>query len=253
MRGAPIAHAMAALAVVACGRIGFDPADCTTLGPSCPTLPRFVDVQVGSRHACALTDAGELYCWGANDAGQLGLGDSIVRSEHPQRVDDGGGPWTAMSVGGEHTCGLRAGVIWCWGQNRDAQVLAMGGGTVSIPTLVPGAPPLDQIGAGGRHTCGIVAGALWCWGHNTANGAGMNLTAPTRIGALDDWTAISTGSFNSCGISASQVSSAGGSMPTGNAACHRRVWCCRRRSRSRAHGPSAPAPPERARSTLRAR
>jgi alpha-tubulin suppressor-like RCC1 family protein len=195
---------MAALAVVACGRIGFDPTDCTTLGPSCPTQPRFVDVQVGARHACALTDAGEIYCWGANDAGQLGLGDSIVRSEYPQRVDDGGGAWTAMSVGGEHTCGLRGGAIWCWGQNNSSQVLAMSGGTVPVPTLVPGAPPLDKIAAGGRHTCGIGAGALWCWGDATVNGTLMVTTVPTRVGTLDDWTSISAGSINSCGISASQ-------------------------------------------------
>jgi len=27
-------------------------------------------------------------------------------------------PWTSVSAGSEHTCGIRAGTLWCWGYNR---------------------------------------------------------------------------------------------------------------------------------------
>src|SRR5215471_18022741 len=37
--------------------------------PTTVTLTRLV---VGESHACALTDVGEVYCWGNDDQGQLG-------------------------------------------------------------------------------------------------------------------------------------------------------------------------------------
>ncbi|XP_048589232.1 E3 ubiquitin-protein ligase HERC2 isoform X2 [Nematostella vectensis] len=40
-----------------------------------------VDVSVGSIHCLALTDAGEVYCWGRNDQGQLGDIDCQIRPE----------------------------------------------------------------------------------------------------------------------------------------------------------------------------
>jgi alpha-tubulin suppressor-like RCC1 family protein len=39
--------------------------------------------------ACAISNLDELYCWGANNHGQLGIGRPDVESTHiPQRVLD---------------------------------------------------------------------------------------------------------------------------------------------------------------------
>lgn len=35
---------------------------------------RFKSITAGSTHTCALTPTGAAYCWGENDAGQLGRG-----------------------------------------------------------------------------------------------------------------------------------------------------------------------------------
>lgn len=36
---------------------------------------KFVAVDAGHHHVLAASKSGEVYCWGANDYGQLGLGD----------------------------------------------------------------------------------------------------------------------------------------------------------------------------------
>lgn len=90
----------------------------------------FVPVTVSSRveieydepspsHTCAITTRSELYCWGANDAGQLGVG-ATEHSATPLRVplDD----VELVSAGGRHTCALAAGELYCWGSNTRGQL-----------------------------------------------------------------------------------------------------------------------------------
>lgn len=44
-------------------------------------------VVAGHNHSCALTESGEVYCWGSNLYGQLGIGDSTLRHTHiPQKI-----------------------------------------------------------------------------------------------------------------------------------------------------------------------
>lgn len=50
-------------------------------------VPRAVQVAAGFAHACALTEAGEVYCWGLNTSGELGQGTSEGTSHIPVRVD----------------------------------------------------------------------------------------------------------------------------------------------------------------------
>ncbi|MBZ0121713.1 MAG: hypothetical protein K8H88_32245, partial [Sandaracinaceae bacterium] len=45
-----------------------------------------VTVSAGSLHTCAVTEDGELYCWGDGSRGQLGLGVSGMRAT-PTRVE----------------------------------------------------------------------------------------------------------------------------------------------------------------------
>jgi hypothetical protein len=47
---------------------------------------RFRQISTGRNHACGVTTNGELYCWGRNDAGQLGHGRIAPYSPHPVKV-----------------------------------------------------------------------------------------------------------------------------------------------------------------------
>lgn len=60
-------------------------------------------ISVGTSHACALLDSGELECWGGNDHGE---------------ADVPAGRFVAVSAGEYHSCGLRPqGEIECWGRD----------------------------------------------------------------------------------------------------------------------------------------
>jgi Regulator of chromosome condensation (RCC1) repeat len=74
-----------------------------------------------SDHACALLDSGELWCWGENGRGQLGVGDTEDRWQ-PIQIPDL--PKLAdVAVGSQHTCALaKNGSVYCWGADHLGQV-----------------------------------------------------------------------------------------------------------------------------------
>jgi alpha-tubulin suppressor-like RCC1 family protein len=82
------------------------------------------EVQTNWFHSCALRAQGRLVCWGRNAEGQLGLGDWTWRGQ-PEDVSAGSAPWSAVAVGRFHTCGVRAGAVYCWGKNDADQQLGL--------------------------------------------------------------------------------------------------------------------------------
>lgn len=81
----------------------------------------FVAMAVGSYHTCGITPNSQLYCWGSNTYGKLGVG-STISTTAPLRVS-GAHEWVAISAGGNHTCGIAKdeGVL-CWGWNALGQL-----------------------------------------------------------------------------------------------------------------------------------
>jgi alpha-tubulin suppressor-like RCC1 family protein len=85
---------------------------------------------VGIAHSCGITTAGAVYCWGYNNAGQLGNGNRL-NSALPSPVI---GPTTFMGIAAAssspastsshpHTCGILAdGAAYCWGDNSVGQM-----------------------------------------------------------------------------------------------------------------------------------
>ncbi len=72
-------------------------------------------------HSCALSAAGEAFCWGNNTFGQLGDGTTETRP-NPMPVS-GGHRFTQLSAGAAHTCGVTgAGELYCWGRNSSGQL-----------------------------------------------------------------------------------------------------------------------------------
>lgn len=65
--------------------------------------------------SCGLGTSGEVYCWGANRYGEVGIG-TTTQQPIPVRISGPVPPFTSISVGDFHACGLTFdGVAWCWG------------------------------------------------------------------------------------------------------------------------------------------
>ena len=154
-------------------------------------------------YACALRCDGSVWCWGANDHGQLGDGTTAARAT-PVQVRGLGGPATAIGAGYNHACAVVRGEALCWGDNVYGQ---LGDGTRENrvePATVPGLGGVVAVAGGGVHTCAIVeGGAMRCWGHNMFGGVGdgTNFDRPTPriVAALrDSVDAMALGQYSTC-------------------------------------------------------
>ncbi|MFO0626657.1 MAG: hypothetical protein U0325_13670 [Polyangiales bacterium] len=99
--------------------------------PAPPPTSRF---SAGSNHTCALSEDGEVRCWGGNEFGQLGDG-TTTRHTRPGAVVALPAAATHISTGNGFTCAaLRDGRVFCWGDNANGN---LGDGTAQTsPTPV---------------------------------------------------------------------------------------------------------------------
>lgn len=83
-----------------------------------------VQIACGHRHCLALTNKGELYSWGLNDCGQLGLGLKVRTVATPTIVGSLLGlPISLISCGGYHSIILStSGAVYGWGKNSFGQL-----------------------------------------------------------------------------------------------------------------------------------
>jgi alpha-tubulin suppressor-like RCC1 family protein len=141
-------------------------------------------VGVGAFHSCAVRASGELYCWGGNLNGQLGIGPmgSTKDQAEPQRVA-GNVRWASVAGGDRHTCALDLnGALYCWGMNEDRQLGIPNADFVSLPTRIDADAPdgWRALGLGERHSCAVRADrTLWCWGLNSSGQAGIGTVTET--------------------------------------------------------------------------
>lgn len=134
------------------------------------------EVTAGLEHACALSEEGLAFCWGANRSGELGPDLEAPFSATPIAVLpeerflqlSAGAPPTLAPVSGEggHTCGLtEAGTALCWGNGRVGQLGIGETPHASGPVSPAGDVAFVELHASAGYTCGIDADAVvHCWG-----------------------------------------------------------------------------------------
>jgi len=110
------------------GRGFFSPNGEPTIAPVLGGLT-FVRLSLGIHNTCGLTATGAAYCWGTNDAGQIGMGFASYDPNEPDWFNPtpvavvGGNVLSTIAVGMEFVCGVTAGgVAKCWGSNVTSQL-----------------------------------------------------------------------------------------------------------------------------------
>eukprot|EP01083_Nonionella_stella_P023645 65414_1 len=147
--------------------IGFDP----------------IQITAGEQSTCALSASNKIKCWGLNDYGQLGIGDTVDRGTSVAQMGDNlqfvalGTGFTPIRVesGPFHVCALSdSGKVKCFGRNDYGQLgyghtTNIGDGSSemndSLPTVDLGSNlTVTQITGGRLHTCALFAiGNIKCW------------------------------------------------------------------------------------------
>ncbi|XP_024882774.1 probable E3 ubiquitin-protein ligase HERC4 isoform X1 [Temnothorax curvispinosus] len=83
-----------------------------------------VQIACGVEHSIALTNDGELYAWGSNRDGQLGLGSYTSNEIKPKRITTlAAVPIAFVACGGYHTVVIsKSGAVFSWGRNTFGQL-----------------------------------------------------------------------------------------------------------------------------------
>ena len=177
-------------------------------------------VSVGGQHTCALTDGGEVLCWGAGANGRLGNVDSVDALTYVEVSGIGGDEDSKVlevSLGEDHSCALRNnGSSICWGKGDSGQ-LGLGNDelTTNVPTevvaILRNFSGVLGVSVGESHSCAWTeAEQAFCWGDGADGRLGNNgevgLDIPTMVlsdGAgepLSNVISMSLGSSHSCAV-----------------------------------------------------
>ena len=167
-------------------------------------------VALGDSHTCATTSVAELYCWGSDSSGQLGIGSQNDRRIFPALVT-GGTSFAFVTAGRAHTCAVAtpnpdSTYVYCWGANDRGQVGDSTNSQRTTPVAVAPRIAFSVATAGRDHTCAIATatGKAYCWGDNTFGQLGDSSTSarnsPVPVAGGHTFNAISAGGNHTCGV-----------------------------------------------------
>ncbi|MFV8756711.1 RCC1 domain-containing protein [Nannocystaceae bacterium ST9] len=142
-----------------------------------PGLPAMVEIDASDDHVCGRSEAGEVWCWGSNEYGQLGDG---TTTSHARSTPVKAGAWPDLrqiSVGFGKSCVVRAESIECWGWLSERH-------TDRTPTEIPGVRA-SELASRESTTCAHEGPSWKCWGGDTWTLAGASGAA--RIVEVAEW------------------------------------------------------------------
>ena len=184
------------------------------LGSSEPLT--FVAISAGSAFTCGIAKGGQVFCWGDDEYGQLGIGSTDGADQLRPTPIASALLFTAVSAGADHACALaKGGALWCWGRNFFGEV---GDGTTdetSVPVPVVGGYAFTDLSAGLPYdgdevrTCAIAKGGkAYCWGDNLGGRLGVGFASqfeavPVPVAGGFTFTSITAGMVHGCGVTKS--------------------------------------------------
>eukprot|EP00004_Rigifila_ramosa_P017481 TRINITY_DN4261_c0_g1_i13.p1 TRINITY_DN4261_c0_g1~~TRINITY_DN4261_c0_g1_i13.p1 ORF type:complete len:3428 (-),score=662.20 TRINITY_DN4261_c0_g1_i13:17-9130(-) len=185
------------------GQLGIDTlANVGDLPGQMPPIDAFIPNSVrfaalGRRFSCAVQVSGEIYCWGANNFGQLGFGNTSAAARPVLVTDLATLTAAGLSAGSEHICLLDTlASLYCWGSNTLGQ-LGLGDNSGSnamigdqpgeIPPTAVSVGAVLQVVCGSFYTCVLLGSdQISCWG----DGSMGQLGSGTAISSLSPGSSL---------------------------------------------------------------
>ena len=200
-------------------KLNVESTDGYVYGPKLVQFPHninAVELAVGRNHQCILDDMSDIYCWGYNSYGQLGLGNftSYVRTPAKVTLPSGLVP-VSVQARSDFSCMLTTEQsVYCWGQNNGH----LGDGTSSnknrpSQVLLPYTDKASVLSVGYRHSCVLSVDAKpYCWGFNNYGQLGTKSTwsstsehlVPIQIDVFGDVIDIEVGYEHTCALTRTQ-------------------------------------------------
>lgn len=176
----------------------------TTFASTAATAVQLAGVEAGVDFSLGWTANGTLYAWGANNVGQLGLGDTTARDTPTFVPMPGGASVVAASAGVNASIALTStGDVYTWGSSDVAP-------SGAVPGLIPELSGQDVVGvsSGGFFFLAWTGdGRLFSWGNN---GGG-------RLGRTGAGTLFTPGQVTAQGMGGRFVTSAAAGRHFGTA------------------------------------
>jgi hypothetical protein len=137
-------------------------------------------------HTCALRKTG-LFCWGANEKGQLG-DETSQSASVPVHAKVAGDDVVEVALHTGRSCVRKqSGKVACWGANDSGQ-LGDGTQTDSLEAVEPDVADVKQLALDEKSTCVLRADqSVWCWG---------GPTAPAAVGGIEGALDVHNGGMN---------------------------------------------------------
>lgn len=131
----------------------------------------------GQFSTAAVTEAGELYMWGSNEAGQLGRGDFSASTSDPIKIPIAG-EVKSVSIGYGHVLAVTMdGKVFSWGKNFYGQLGVGDHRDKSTPEAVSHleGETIVEVSAGQYHSLALTkTGVVYAWGYNRDYELGLN-------------------------------------------------------------------------------
>ncbi len=210
---------------------GLDVKDAPSVDGDAVAPVKVAELALGSNHTCARFTDGKVKCWGWNQFGQLGYGDTTNRGDTPTTLPKAlpyvplGTGRTAKSIAANAaaTCAiLDDDSVKCWGSNTSG-LLGLGDtnnrgdqpnelGDSLSPVPIGGAATI--VARGAQYSCAHVGGVgLKCWGENASGQLGLGDTpsrgddpgevaalGPIPFGAGRTISMVATGTAYACAV-----------------------------------------------------
>lgn len=173
--------------------------DVTGTAEELPAIaPPAVEVSAGWSHSLAILADGSLWAWGANEAGQLGIGEAGTTINKPVRVGTDT-DWLSISAGAGYSLAIKQdGSLWTWGSNAGGQAgLGDSIAMVAEPTQLSDAKWKQAVAYSTFAAAIRDDGTLWMWGFNywgqLGDGTRDNHSTPEQVGSDADWASVDIG------------------------------------------------------------